>query len=121
MRLLRLLSVTREGGIRTVFLCRSVWAMLRTRIHMSRQEEKGLIEKGTSPKPNQQESARSPRLRPEDLEPLLEKLKMLEFGLYGLQQYRRSSGLDDEDIGPFYRLAEEISSDLLELQRRLRR
>jgi hypothetical protein len=56
----------------------------------------------------------------EDLNPILEKLKLLEFGLYGLQQYRRSSGMDDEDIGPFYRLAEEISGDVLELQRRLK-
>lgn len=56
----------------------------------------------------------------EDLDLILEKLKLLEFGLYGLQQYRRSSGLDDEDIGPFYRLAEEIGGDVLELQRRLK-
>jgi hypothetical protein len=63
----------------------------------------------------------SPRsLAPEDLDPILEKLKLLEFGLYGLQQYRRSSGMDDEDIGPFYRLAEEIGGDILELQRRLK-
>ena len=57
-------------------------------------------------------------LGPDDLDPILEKLKLLEFGLYGLQQYRRSAGMDDEDIGPFYRLAEEIGSDLLEFQRR---
>jgi hypothetical protein len=56
----------------------------------------------------------------EDLDPILEKLKLLEFGLYGLQQFRRSSGMDDEDIGPFYRLAEEIGGDVLELQRRLK-
>ena len=59
-------------------------------------------------------------LAPEELDPILEKLKLLEFGLYGLQQYRRSSGLDDEDIGPFYRLAEEIGGDVLELQRKLK-
>ncbi|HSB82525.1 MAG TPA: hypothetical protein VLM91_27435 [Candidatus Methylomirabilis sp.] len=59
-------------------------------------------------------------LEPGDLDPILEKLKLLEFGLYGLQQYRRSSGMDDEDIGPFYRLAEEIGGDVLELQRRLK-
>jgi hypothetical protein len=54
-----------------------------------------------------------------DLEPLLQKLKLLEFGLYGLQQYGRNANLDVEDIGPFYRLAEEIESDVLELQRKL--
>jgi hypothetical protein len=59
-------------------------------------------------------------LDPGDLDPILEKLKLLEFGLYGLQQYRRSAGMDDEDIGPFYRLAEEVGSDLLEFQRRLK-
>ena len=59
-------------------------------------------------------------LDPYDLDSILEKLKLLEFGLYGLQQYRRSAGMDDEDIGPFYRLAEEIGSDLLEFQRRLK-
>ena len=63
----------------------------------------------------------SPRsLEPEDLDAIIEKLKLLEFGLYGLQQYRRSSGMDDEDIGPFYRLAEEIGGDVLELQRKLK-
>lgn len=74
-------------------------------------------------RPDREVAARasgSPRsLAPEDLDPILEKLKLLEFGLYGLQQYRRSSGMDDEDIGPFYRLAEEIGSDMLELQQRL--
>lgn len=54
-----------------------------------------------------------------DLEPLLQKLKLLGFGLYGLQQYGRNASLDVEDIGPFYRLAEEIESDILELQRKL--
>jgi hypothetical protein len=54
-----------------------------------------------------------------DLEPLLQKLKLLGFGLYGLQQYGRNASLDVEDIGPFYRLAEEIESDVLELQRKL--
>ncbi len=65
-------------------------------------------------------SGSSQSLAPEDLDPILEKLKLLEFGLYGLQQYRRSSGMDDEDIGPFYRLAEEIGGDVLELKRRLK-
>ncbi|HEX7548287.1 MAG TPA: hypothetical protein VF417_04755 [Candidatus Methylomirabilis sp.] len=54
-----------------------------------------------------------------DLEPLLQKLKLLGFGLYGLQQYGRNAILDVEDIGPFYRLAEEFESDVLELQRKL--
>lgn len=54
-----------------------------------------------------------------DLEPILQKLKLLEFGLYGLQQYGRNADLDVEDIGPFYRLAEEIESDILDLQRKL--
>jgi hypothetical protein len=53
------------------------------------------------------------------LEPILQKLKLLEFGLFGLQQYGRNASLDVEDIGPFYRLAEEIGGDLLALQRRL--
>lgn len=60
------------------------------------------------------------RLEPDDLDPILDKLKLLEFGLYGLQQYRRGSGMDDEDFGPFYRLAEEIGGDVLELQRLLK-
>ena len=54
-----------------------------------------------------------------DLEPLLQKLKLLGFGLYGLQQYGRNAPLDVEDIGPFYRLADEIENDVLELQRKL--
>lgn len=66
------------------------------------------------------ESGKPRPLVAEDLDAILEKLKLLEFGLYGLQQYRRSSGMDDEDIGPFYRLAEEIGGDVLELQRRLK-
>ena len=53
------------------------------------------------------------------LEPILQKLKLLEFGLFGLQQYGRNASLDVEDIGPFYRLAEEIGGDVLALQRRL--
>jgi hypothetical protein len=53
------------------------------------------------------------------LEPILQKLKLLEFGLFGLQQYGRNAPLDVEDIGPFYRLAEEIGGDVLALQRRL--
>ena len=53
------------------------------------------------------------------LEPILRKLKLLEFGLYGLQQYGRNAPVDIEDLGPFYRLAEEISGDLLAIQARL--
>jgi hypothetical protein len=53
------------------------------------------------------------------LEPILQKLKLLEFGLFGLQQYGRNASLDVEDISPFYRLAEEIGGDVLALQRRL--
>ncbi len=53
----------------------------------------------------------------DDLEGLVQKLKLLEFGLYGLQQYGRNAPLDVEDIGPFCRLAEEIESDVLALQR----
>ena len=55
----------------------------------------------------------------DDLEALVQKLKLLEFGLYGLRQYGRNAPLDVEDIGPFCRLAEEIESDVLELQRRV--
>ena len=64
-------------------------------------------------------SPRAPSPTVVDLEPLLQKLKLLQFGLYGLQQYGRNAPLDVEDIGPFYRLAEEIESDVLELQRKL--
>ncbi len=58
-------------------------------------------------------------LRPADFDGVLEKLKLLEFGLFGLQQLGRRGAMDAEDIGPFTRLAEEIESDVLELQRRL--
>jgi hypothetical protein len=54
-----------------------------------------------------------------DLEAILQKLKLLEFGLFGLQHYGRNAPVDVEDLGPFYRLAEEISSDVLALQARL--
>ena len=47
---------------------------------------------------------------------ILQKIKLLEFGLYGLQQYGRNAPLDVEDIGPFYRLAEEIESDVLAIR-----
>ena len=77
-----------------------------------------MMQKPVQKKPPTLSAARH-LLGAEDLDPILEKLKLLEYGLYGLQQYRRSSGLDDEDIGPFYRLAEEIGGDVLELQRRL--
>ena len=50
---------------------------------------------------------------------VLEKLKLLQFGLFGLQQYGKNAPLDVEDLGPFFRLAEEIESDLLTLTRRL--
>lgn len=65
-----------------------------------------------------QPAAISP-LCPDALEPILQKLKLLEFGLFGLQQFGRNASLDVEDIGPFYRLAEEIGGDVLALQRRL--
>ncbi len=50
---------------------------------------------------------------------ILQKLKLLEFGLYGLHQYGRTTPLDVEDLAPFYRLAEEIQADVLTLQARL--
>ncbi len=65
------------------------------------------------------QSARSGRLKSEDFDQVLEKLKLLEFGLFGLQQLGKSGALDAEDIGPFTRLAEEIESDVLELQQML--
>lgn len=55
----------------------------------------------------------------DDLDAILQKLRLLEFGLYGLQQYGRNAPLDVEDIGSFYRLAEEIQADVLAVQRRL--
>ncbi len=58
-------------------------------------------------------------LQPADFDGVLEKLKLLQFGLFGLQQLGREAPLDVEDIGPFTRLAEEIESDLLLLQQRL--
>ena len=58
-------------------------------------------------------------MRADDFEAILQKLKLMEFGLYGLQQYGRSAPLDLEDLGPFYRLAEEIQGDVLALQERL--
>jgi hypothetical protein len=58
-------------------------------------------------------------MRADDFDVILQKLKLLEFGLYGLQQYGRSAPLDVEDLGPFYRLAEEIQGDVLALQERL--
>jgi hypothetical protein len=51
-----------------------------------------------------------------DLDLVLQKLKLLQFGLYGLQQYGTHASLDVEDIGPFCRLAEEIEADVLALQ-----
>jgi hypothetical protein len=64
--------------------------------------------------------ARNPTsVRDSGFDGILQKLKLLEFGLYGLQQYGRSAPLDVEDLGPFYRLAEEIQGDVLALQERL--
>jgi hypothetical protein len=57
--------------------------------------------------------------RADDFDVILQKLQLMEFGLYGLQQYGRSAPLDVEDLGPFYRLAEEIQGDVLALQERL--
>ncbi len=54
-----------------------------------------------------------------DFQSVLEKLKLLQFGLFGLQQYGHNAPLDVDDLAPFYRLAEEIESDVLELSRRL--
>jgi hypothetical protein len=61
----------------------------------------------------------SPRVTAEDLEPILEKLKLLEFGLYGVQESARLAPLDVDDLGPFVRLAEEIGSDVEALRARL--
>lgn len=70
------------------------------------------------PRPAGSPSSPAP-LQPDDFEAILQKLKLLEFGLYGLQQTGRGATPDVEDLGPFFRLAEEIESDVLELQRRL--
>ncbi len=59
------------------------------------------------------------RITADDFDPLLQKLKLLEFGLYGLQESGRVAPLDVEDLGPFVRLAEEIGSDVEALQGRL--
>jgi hypothetical protein len=59
------------------------------------------------------------RVSAEDLDAIVHKLKLLEFGLYGLQESGRISPLDIEDLGPFVRLAEEIGSDVAALQGRL--
>jgi len=53
------------------------------------------------------------------LETIQQKLKLLEFGLYGLQQLGRRVSADLDDLGPFYRLAEEIGSDVSALRERL--
>ncbi len=58
-------------------------------------------------------------VRESDFDGILQKLKLLEFGLYGLQQYGRSAPLDPEDLGPFFRLAEEIQADVLTLKERV--
>jgi hypothetical protein len=59
------------------------------------------------------------RITADDFDPIVQKLKLLEFGLYGLQESGRISPLDIEDLGPFVRLAEEIGSDVEALQGRL--
>lgn len=59
------------------------------------------------------------RITPDDLDSLGEKLKLLEFGLYGLQESARLTPLDPDDLGPFVRLAEEIGSDVEALRARL--
>lgn len=65
-------------------------------------------------------AARTPAsVREDAFDGILQKLKLLEFGLYGLQQYGRSVPVDVEDLGPFFRLAEEIHGDVLALQERL--
>lgn len=61
----------------------------------------------------------SPAVNARDLDGILQKLKLLEFGLYGLQQYGQNAPFDPEDLGSFYRLAEEIQADVLTLQQRL--
>lgn len=58
-------------------------------------------------------------MEPDGFDVIVQKLKLLEFGLYGLHQYGRSAPLDVEDLAPFYRLAEEIQADVLALQARL--
>jgi hypothetical protein len=50
------------------------------------------------------------------LEAILQKVKILEFGLYGLQQLGRRDSGAPEDLGPFYRLAEEIGTDIMALR-----
>ncbi len=64
-------------------------------------------------------AAPPPRVSAEDLDAIVQKLKLLEFGLYGLQESGRISPLDVEDLGPFVRLAEEIGSDVEALRGRL--
>ncbi len=64
-------------------------------------------------------AAPPPRVAADDLEPIVEKLKLLEFGLYGLQVSGRVTAVDIEDLGPFVRLAEEIGSDVEALRARL--
>ena len=61
-------------------------------------------------------ATQSPPVLDTRLDGILQKIKLLEFGLYGLQQYGRNAPLDVEDIGPFYRLAEEIESDVLAIR-----
>jgi hypothetical protein len=60
-----------------------------------------------------------PRITPDDFDAIAEKLKLLEFGLFGLQASGRVAPLDVEDLGPFVRLAEEIGSDVESLRARL--
>jgi hypothetical protein len=60
-----------------------------------------------------------PRITPDDFDAIAEKLKLLEFGLYGLQASGRVAPLDADDLGPFVRLAEEIGSDIEALRARV--
>ncbi len=76
---------------------------------------------GAASDPGAPGAATSPpaRIAAEDLDAIAHKLKLLEFGLYGLQESGRISPLDIEDLGPFVRLAEEIGSDVEALRGRL--
>jgi hypothetical protein len=61
----------------------------------------------------------APRITPDDFDAIAEKLKLLEFGLYGLQEAGRVAPVDADDLGPFVRLSEEIGSDVEALRARL--
>jgi hypothetical protein len=55
----------------------------------------------------------------DDFDVILQKLKLLEFGLYGLQQYGRSALAGRRGPRAVFRLSEEIQGDVLALQERL--